>query len=536
MASPASPFYRKRSSAPKLKTGCVTCKQRHIKCDEKRPACLRCKKAGKECGGYVFPTNKKSPKSRAATHVAEIPGSSLPSLALPPQESRAMNFYVRVVAIELAGWQCSTFWSKDVIRMAENDCSVRYALVCLSSFYESIYTDGVLQVEKQQSGLEFYNRAIGSLYRQIANNTRDYTVIVVCIIFICTDLLRGEHLTAMKHFEGATGLIKEWEDSSLPTFTDDEMRMARQIIRPMLRWLNTLTFILGTSFKKIPRTPATTPDTKGSDNPLGTIAGATAELMQIIMNSKDYWKRCRGQRYAVVQDPAVLLLRANLLDSVDIWKERLRISSRSLHFLASVTRLFDVQLVACAGNVVEACIVTALHSSESVWDGYRDMFEEIIVSAERTLEAPGIIAPPQRSSRFCFGIGPVPLLQLVAWKCRWPHIRRRAIQILKSAKRRETVFDSENVANLFTKLQEIEESALNLPEGVIPEEGQLPPEESRVHRIDVAPLPPTPEGLAVNFLLKRNDGTCYIRCEYVNFTTTYESVEILNNAINLVPP
>lgn len=177
--------------------------------------------------------------------MAELQRSSLPSLALPPHESRAMNFYVRVAAIELAGWQYNTFWSKDIIQMAENDCSVRYALVCLSNFYESIYKDGASSAEKQQCGLAFYNMAIGSLYRRFENATRDYTVIVVCIIFICTDLLRGEHLTAMKHFEGATGLIKEWEESSQGNFADDEMGMARQIIRPMLRWLNTLPFIFG---------------------------------------------------------------------------------------------------------------------------------------------------------------------------------------------------------------------------------------------------------------------------------------------------
>ncbi|TID16892.1 hypothetical protein E2P81_ATG09449 [Venturia nashicola] len=531
MATPTPQFYRKRSSAPKLKTGCVTCKQRHIKCDEKRPACLRCKKAGKVCGGYVHPT-----KARSAPNMTEPQHSSLQSLTLPPKESRAMSFYLRVVAIELAGWQCTPFWNKDVVRLAANHCSVRYALVSLSNFYESMYTEGVSQVERQQCGLEFYNMAIGSLYQHFEQGTRDCTAIVVCIIFICTDLLRGEHLTAMKHFDGAIGLIKEWEESNHASFTDDELRMDRQTIRPMLRWLNTLPFILGTPLKTISKTPASTPESKNPVNPFSTIVEATAELMSIVFRCADYWKQCRGQRYAFIQDQAVLLHQTELLGCVNEWKEKLQSSIRSLQFLASITREHDIQLVACSGNVVEAFISTSLHAAESVWDGYRDMFEEILLAAERSCEAPSIIAPTQRSSRFCFGIGTVPLLQLVAWKCRWPHIRRRAIQILRSAKRRETVFDSENMANLFTKLQEIEESALNLPEGEIPKEGQLPPEEARVHRIDVAPLPPTPEGLAVNFLLKRSDGTCHIRCGYVNFVSTYETVDILNNAINLVPP
>jgi hypothetical protein len=39
----------------KVRTGCSTCKQRKVKCDETRPECLRCTKAGKLCGGYEEP-------------------------------------------------------------------------------------------------------------------------------------------------------------------------------------------------------------------------------------------------------------------------------------------------------------------------------------------------------------------------------------------------------------------------------------------------------------------------------------------------
>jgi hypothetical protein len=444
-----------------------------------------------------------------------------------------MNFYVRVVAIELAGWQCNAFWSKDVVRIAEGDCSVRYALVCLSNFYESIYKHDVSQIEKQKCGLEFYNLAIGSLYQHFRQETSVPTIIVVCIIFICTDLLRGELATAMKHFDGAIGLIKEWEDSSHAKFTEDEMRLTRQIIRPMLRWLNTIPYILGTPSKTISPTPVNTP--QNNVNSFDSITGATADLMQIVFQSTEFWRMCRRLRYAPVQDDWTLYEQIQLLESLDAWNRKLKTSARRLDFLSSVTREHDVQLLTCAASVIEACIRTCLMPAESSWDSYQDLFEDIILAASRSLEAPELTTP-QRSSRFCFGLGPVPLLQLVAWKCRWPHIRRRAMNLLRSAKRRETIFDSENVANLFTKLMEIEESSLNLPEGEVPGENQLPHEEARVHRIDVAPLPPTPEGLAVNFLLKRSDGTCHIRCEYVNFTTTFSSVDILNNAINLVPP
>jgi hypothetical protein len=32
---------RKRASKPKVRTGCISCKLRHVKCDERKPACLK---------------------------------------------------------------------------------------------------------------------------------------------------------------------------------------------------------------------------------------------------------------------------------------------------------------------------------------------------------------------------------------------------------------------------------------------------------------------------------------------------------------
>ncbi|KIW45576.1 uncharacterized protein PV06_03957 [Exophiala oligosperma] len=46
------PVERKKTSAPKVRTGCITCKKRHVKCDEARPVCLRCRRGGHKCLGY----------------------------------------------------------------------------------------------------------------------------------------------------------------------------------------------------------------------------------------------------------------------------------------------------------------------------------------------------------------------------------------------------------------------------------------------------------------------------------------------------
>ncbi|KAK6227552.1 C6 zinc finger domain-containing protein [Colletotrichum tabaci] len=44
---------RRRAGGPKARTGCATCKTRHVKCDERKPTCFRCEKVGVACEGYV---------------------------------------------------------------------------------------------------------------------------------------------------------------------------------------------------------------------------------------------------------------------------------------------------------------------------------------------------------------------------------------------------------------------------------------------------------------------------------------------------
>lgn len=38
---------------PRRSNGCISCKTRHVKCDEQHPTCQRCEKAGMACKGYI---------------------------------------------------------------------------------------------------------------------------------------------------------------------------------------------------------------------------------------------------------------------------------------------------------------------------------------------------------------------------------------------------------------------------------------------------------------------------------------------------
>ncbi|OAR05816.1 hypothetical protein LLEC1_07294 [Akanthomyces lecanii] len=44
---------RRKRWAPRVRTGCWTCRSRRVKCDEAKPSCVRCQKSNQNCTGYL---------------------------------------------------------------------------------------------------------------------------------------------------------------------------------------------------------------------------------------------------------------------------------------------------------------------------------------------------------------------------------------------------------------------------------------------------------------------------------------------------
>ncbi|KAH6611128.1 c6 zinc finger domain [Trichoderma cornu-damae] len=194
----ARPAKRGRRSNPKVKTGCLNCKQRRIKCDEKRPSCSQCVRSKKECTGYPAPSRSArsaadvriapkplplAPTSAALQHLQPalngIAGTStaagllptgrtatLPprrasrrrrqakplasdgmaplvyepshSLALMHTESLYFDLFRVQTASELSGYFDSAFWTQRVLQECHFEPSIRHAVVALGALYKTL--------------------------------------------------------------------------------------------------------------------------------------------------------------------------------------------------------------------------------------------------------------------------------------------------------------------------------------------------------------------------------------------------------------
>ena len=68
---------RKRTSKPKVKSGCFTCKARHLKCDEGKPRCQQCQRDDLDCEGYIEEkTPSEKPKPPCLAILTQLYGAS----------------------------------------------------------------------------------------------------------------------------------------------------------------------------------------------------------------------------------------------------------------------------------------------------------------------------------------------------------------------------------------------------------------------------------------------------------------------------
>ncbi|SPO01761.1 uncharacterized protein DNG_04434 [Cephalotrichum gorgonifer] len=74
-----------RASTPKVRTGCITCKKRRVKCDEGKPHCGNCLKTRGRCEGYIEPRVKRPGVGQLCWDSKEV------TRAAPPKAQLRLN-------------------------------------------------------------------------------------------------------------------------------------------------------------------------------------------------------------------------------------------------------------------------------------------------------------------------------------------------------------------------------------------------------------------------------------------------------------
>ncbi|CAG8320159.1 unnamed protein product [Penicillium salamii] len=212
---------RKRLKHPKVRTGCITCKIRHKKCDEAIPACGNCTSTGRKCDGYAQVPDKRTRSWRQPAdtgsqcayqpHIIGIPGQGLSW-----KERWHLDYFRRCTTVQCAEYFEDAFWGRLVLQMCEGQAAVQHAAIAMSARqcqFEEVQTK---QVEDRESflALSHSHKSItclgADLVRHDSNRAHKETVLVSCIILTMLALFQQDLFTARCHLRSGYNLFKEW--------------------------------------------------------------------------------------------------------------------------------------------------------------------------------------------------------------------------------------------------------------------------------------------------------------------------------------
>ncbi|KAI1616696.1 hypothetical protein EDD36DRAFT_415582 [Exophiala viscosa] len=205
-----------RIGTHKVRTGCITCKRRHVKCDEGRPRCARCIKAGRACEGYANSPGSGEPFK----FVVYTPHGGSHLLSGDPDldwsERRSLSYFQDRTALELAGGFHTDFWLSSILPLAQHEVSVRHALIALSSMHEHYAgVDHFAPTRGINFALDHYGKAIREVVRlsRSPGGQNFDSALVTSALFSAFESLQGHYHTACNHAISGMKMLAEEQRS-----------------------------------------------------------------------------------------------------------------------------------------------------------------------------------------------------------------------------------------------------------------------------------------------------------------------------------
>jgi hypothetical protein len=446
-----------------------------VKCDEARPLCHRCVRGGWACGGYTHTIPKVELSSKELIFV-NYAAEPLSRINLQPdlnwKERRALSFFQNWTSLELGGPFSSDLWTTFVLRMASSESAVRSAVIALASMHQSFLNlDIPAYNELHDFAMQNYCRSIRKvigLNERLAQHA-SVIALVTSVLFAAIESLQGHLNSSMGHVMSGMKIIQEYDDN----YELDEDRKGNHAPVPV-DLLRPIFISIGTQIMAITRAPwagLSWLDSQTRKRPFKSAFVTTEEaLVEMSILTKDLTRLSTHARLfwndTNYPDQELQWQRDSLRLRLKDWTAafELMVNARtSRSSSASMDKAPAITSLRVNHSIAKVLLETSLNKDQMCFDEYLGDFQNAVTDAEKFLQLTD--SGPQGGNgstaerpTFSLPMGIVPSLYIVCSRCRDPLIRHRALQLLKSCRRREGVWDSYLVSRAAEQFINIEES------------------------------------------------------------------------------
>ncbi|KAJ6782329.1 hypothetical protein PWT90_07801 [Aphanocladium album] len=455
---------RKRRWAPRVRTGCYTCRQRRIKCDEHKPFCNRCTRSGRRCEQRLFTSRAllaTTLTERVLTSTLGQPGHAVTTFAPAPAEPEMRMFAALCHAVlpRMQGQFCRGFWHIVIPRASRVYPAVWHAALAVAAIQlrrppnrDPAALDENDDETSDRFALQQCNKAIKCMV-DVQDGVRrpaaeQEMLLITCLLLTRFSSLKGRASDAIIHIQNGIALLKQWRygieggDDVLASHKCQPgcVSPAGPIVHQFMRLENQLLC----SVEPDPSTSVSSlcdiyQHFSGSYLPCSEAAFAQiVAILNIHQHLRVSQQTSQPQTYshtAIMQPPPLPSQRHLFLAWRDAFRDLQRRSSIASANIVPLpnTDILVLQAWELCGAILYALLraVTPASTSNSGWAPHTAKLRRIVDIAEQVL--------PYDSNRIAV-LGE--LLQMVVLFCTDGLVTSRALALLRSHPYRDGIFDS----------------------------------------------------------------------------------------------
>ncbi|CAG8960374.1 hypothetical protein HYFRA_00012449 [Hymenoscyphus fraxineus] len=220
---------KQRTAHAKVRTGCVTCKARRVKCDEGVPECKSCLKFGTKCGGYI-----KNPIRVAKCRTEQTSRNSrlfyrqlLPASPFRSSiDQRYFKYYQEEFAPGTDGtnlMDASDFGTRKTSQAHVGgnwiyDAIIATSALCVAMKGVSTVAELSATTEKEShyaTAIRRYDQAITKMRSSLVNGEADIRKAMIgCLLIYDFERLHGNQRLALFHVMGAYKMLQGWMENN----------------------------------------------------------------------------------------------------------------------------------------------------------------------------------------------------------------------------------------------------------------------------------------------------------------------------------
>ena len=445
---------------------------RKVKCDEGRPACVKCVSTGRVCEGYEVWGGGNTLDLVLQTSLTKK--KLLGIISLENEDERGFAEWFRCkTSFKMQGAFGSPFWETLVMQASLEEPPIFHAMLALSSVHKRVcFGVGEAEWERdpdrlEQFTLRQYSKAINALLQPRSGcegEAATRVALICCMLFICLEFLRGRYITANDHLQNGMKLL-----TALQAKREFGTTIDNWLVEAFTR-MNLLAVQFGHGYRA-PLTMRLADNRASHMITFGSVAQARSSLDSMYSEVIDLSQRCHQEASAqdamkYVPGRDLVKLQERIKSDLDGWFITYKASRVNLqNQLGRVSKIgYELLFLFYAMAVIMADTCFRM-DDEVAFDSHTNAFTSIINHSSKVLDAVQAVHsldnPVFRSGSELFlfnaDIGWTPPLFYTALHCRVRSIRHRAIELLRVFPSKEGIWDSTFAASVSQQIIQIEE-------------------------------------------------------------------------------